>query len=642
MTKKQINHSASFTEKQSTAIPQVMDVNEQERSSVASRHFFYNDTSALKNKYNIKDKHALNQKVSEDVKEAMEQLRAAPFPGKIDSSYLKHIHKCLFSKAFEWAGQTREKPFQFADGSLAFTPIIKKKEFQSTFAPSEQIEEGLKNLDQVLAEKDYLKNLSHEEFVQHAAGLMINLQHMHPFREGNSYAIQVFVEKLGQAVGHPLDFSLVTKKRKMLANVEAIDKGNPEPMKHLLEDISNPQKVRILNEFTNEMENLGLDKNNYGPVIVAQDGHTYHGTYRGSGQEGFMIDANGTLILGNKKDLSPKQLKELKIGDTCSFTAPFPQKSQKILIPEQILAPLSQKEIVDKIQNDLLIQERKKEIVDLCKIVYGKSHVLEETLRKIDANPNTRSEFLGQIDESIRSISKLSGFEICGVKNRARTRAEQNISSLEINLCLYINSVIDLERNIIKDHFAEQRRCNKSVEMPSQQIKGLFSLSKEQQQEALSTSPGLEAQVKEYFQKFSERLSPSEHEAIKQKDYTRLAESLDVSTNQAEQIAKFFKQTEAISDVIRQHNREMGRHIERGLRQPIMERNKEKYTKQDRAPKQQGRQHKVGYVAWGDSGETSGEKITTPTKAENVAKSTNKEKTLEEQGQHHRAKSMAI
>ncbi|WP_455465811.1 BID domain-containing T4SS effector [Bartonella sp. B39] len=550
MKKKRASYSVSLREEKKTAIPKAIYTPSRVKDITALENFFYTGHTVLKNKYGIKELYAFKKQCAHDVKRAKEGLHQESLPKRFDFTYLKHIHYSLFKDTFEWAGQSREVPFKFADGTTAYAPSLKKKEFTKPFAVGKEIQQKLDEMDKTLAEKNNLKDLTREEFIEHTAKIMVDLHHAYPFRAGNTTAIQFFIEKLGQAAGHPLDFSLVTKKREELVHTEAMNNGSIEPMKHLLEDISNPQKVHILNEFTNEMEKLGLDKNNYGPVIVAQDGHTYHGTYRGSGQEGFMIDANGTLVLGNKKDLSPKQLKGLKIGDTCSFTAPFPQKSQKILIPEQILAPLSQKEIVDKIQNDLLIQERKKEIVDLCKIVYGKSHVLEETLRKIDANPNTRSEFLGQIDESIKSISKLSGFEICGVKNRARTRAEQNISSLEINLCLYINSVIDLERNIIKDHFAEQKRCNKSVEMPSQQIKGLFSLSKEQQQEALSTAPGLEAKVKEYFQKFSERLSPSEHEAIKQKDYTRLAESLDVSTNQAEQIAKFFKQTAKINGSI--------------------------------------------------------------------------------------------
>ncbi|WP_455479177.1 BID domain-containing T4SS effector [Bartonella sp. B23] len=628
MTKDQTNHFTSLTEEQLTEIPQAIDVNKQERSSVAPRNFFYNDTPVLKNKYNIKNNRVLNQKVSEDTREAIKKLHTAPLPEKIDSSYLKHIHKCLFSKAFEWAGQTREAPFQFADGSLAFTPIIKRKEFRNAFASGGQIEEGLKNLDHVLAENNYLKNLSREEFVQHAAGLTINLQHMHPFRKGNTPTIQAFVEKLGQAAGHNLDFSLVTKKRKMFASVEAIDNGNPDPMKHLLEDISNPQKVLILREFIDEMKKLDLSENNYGSVIAAQDGHAYHGTYRGSGQHGFMMDVNGTLVLGNKKDLSPNQLNGLKIGDALSFTAPFSQRSQKILIPEKILPPLSQKEIVDKIQSDSLIQERKKEIANLCKIVYGKSHILGEMLRKIDANPNIRSEFLEQFHESARSIFKLSGFEICGVKNRARARAERNIPSLEVEICLYVNSVIDLERRILKDHFAEQRRCDKSVEMPNQQMRELFSLSKEQQQKALSTSPGLRTQGQAYFQKLSERLSPGEHKAIQQKDYTKLAESLDVSVNQAEQIAEIFIQTKATSDVIQQYDREVKRHIERGLHQPIMERNKEKSIKQNNAPEQQIRRYKVGHVEWDNGSKKSIGISTSPTKTGNVVEFSKKKQTI--------------
>ncbi|WP_455479180.1 BID domain-containing T4SS effector [Bartonella sp. B23] len=551
MKKKRASYSVSFKEEKKAVIPEVINTLNRTQEITELDNFFYSEHAVLKNKHGIKELYAFKKQCAHDVEKAQELLRKEPLPKRFDFTYLKHIHYSLFKDTFEWAGQSREIPFKFADGTTACAPSLKKKEFTKPFAGGKEIQQKLDEMDNTLAEKNNLKDLTREEFIEHIAKIMVNLHHAYPFRAGNTPTIQAFVEKLGQAAGHNLDFSLVTKKREEFVHTQAMNNGTIDPMKHLLEDISNPQKVLILREFIDEMKKLDLGKNNYGSVIVAQDGHAYHGTYRGSGQHGFMMDVNGTLVLGNKKDLSPNQLNGLKIGDALSFTAPFSQRSQKILIPEKILPPLSQKEIVDKIQSDSLIQERKKEIADLCKIVYGKSHILGENLRKIDANPNIRSEFLEQIHESVRSIAKLSGFEICGVKNRARARAEQSISSLEVDVCLYVNSVIDLERRILKDHFAEQRRCDKSVEMPNQQMRELFSLSKEQQQKALSTSPGLESHVKEYFQKLSERLSPSEHKAIQQKDYTKLAESLDVSVNQAEQIAKLFKQTAKINNSIK-------------------------------------------------------------------------------------------
>lgn len=87
---------------------------------------------------------------------------------------------------------------------------------------------------------------------------MIDSHHLHSFKEGNRRRKKLFVEKFGQAVRHKLDFSLVSKKRKNFDHVADMKRGNPEPMKHLLEDISHPDKLLILQKFTNSIKKLGM------------------------------------------------------------------------------------------------------------------------------------------------------------------------------------------------------------------------------------------------------------------------------------------------------------------------------------------------------------------------------------------------
>ncbi|WP_455481741.1 Fic family protein [Bartonella sp. B35(2025)] len=287
----------------------------------------------------------------------MVNLYKEPLPDKIDSSYLKYIHQCLFQHTFEWAGQTRDKPFTFMDGSVAVASIMKKREFTAPFAVGKKVEEGLNNLDKMLADKNYLQDSTREEFVKYAAEMMISLHHTHPFREGNRRTQRVFFERLAESVGYKLNFSLATKKRKMFANVAAMEYGDSEPMQHLLEDISHPEKVLLLNEFTNYMREIGLDEKNYRLSVVAKEGCLYSSTYRGSGLNGFMIDVNGIFVIGNKQDLTPEQLKTLKIGDHISFTAPMAKDVQQMLIPEEKIAPLKKEEIVDRVQDDVFVQE---------------------------------------------------------------------------------------------------------------------------------------------------------------------------------------------------------------------------------------------------------------------------------------------
>ncbi|WP_273758620.1 BID domain-containing T4SS effector [Bartonella sp. AU55XJBT] len=674
-----------------------------------AQNFFYPNSKVLKNKYRIKDKEILKERCCDDVKKEIIKLRQEPPPEQFDTAYLKYLHHRLFSRAFEWAGQTRQAPFTFEDSTVASMPILKRKEFTKPFAIGRKIQEGLEKLDKTLAEKKNLQGLSREEFVEHAAEIMIDLHHLHPFREGNRRTKRLFVEKLAQAAGHELDFSVVSKKRKDFVRAAAMERGDPEPMKHLLEDISNPEKLLILQEFTNSMRKLGMGERNYYLAVVAKEGETYHGTYRGCGANGFMMDAQGTLILGNKKDLTPEQIQTLtsgetfsftaskaqspqktqqktqpntllseekrashthdeiteknrdtpsiptkrrenahfalwvaphalqnnveiisqslqekeqraqsassmsqtqkdfqetilqtnktatndqvsvqmtketgsdhqerakqrpqkvmaywdtgtktkeertpepmqtlNMGDALSFTAPSAQHQQEVLIPAKKIAPLTSNEMATRIKNNTSLQARRTEIETLCQIIYGNRHILQERIERIHENQREGEQLTDQIATSPQSIAQLSGSNRFGIKNNARTKAEANIFPLCRAIECYIDIFKQAERDILHDHHAKQRRSEQSVAMPKVWMQNLLSLPKEQQQATLSNSPQLRAEIKNYIKKINERLSSSEHEAIKENNPEKLAKSLGTSAIKAKEILAIVKQTKEI------------------------------------------------------------------------------------------------
>ncbi|EJF76215.1 BID domain-containing T4SS effector [Bartonella alsatica] len=546
MKKTQAGQSASMMEEKLQEQHGAAKTEPQKKANVTSENFFYPQSKVLKNKYNIKEQKVLNEQCAHDVAQEMIKLYQEPLPEKIDSSYLKHIHQRLFRHTFEWAGHTRDTSFTFKDGTVASQSEIKRKEFKTPFASSKKVREGLKNLDQVLSETNYLKGLTRKEFVEYTTGLMINLHHMHPFREGNRRTQRMFFEKLAQSAGHNLDFSLVPRKRKLFVNVEAIDHGNPEPMKHLLEDISNPEKVLVLKEFTNAMRELGLDERNYRFAVAAKDGQTYDGIYRGAGDNGFMIDVKGTFIVGNKKHLSPEQIKTLKIGDRISFTAPMAEDLQQTLIPGEKVPSLTREEIAERVQNSPLVQRCRKDIETLCKIVYGNPHILQQKLSEIDI-PITLEDiskgerFARQIEESPQSIRRLRGIGIGSLKSGARLHAEVNVLPLSHAIFDYVHFIRLEEKDILEKHHAEQRRCEKSIEIPGEWMQNLCSLPKEQQQEILSQSPELRAEINTYMRQLQERLSLNERRALRLNNYEELAKSIGTSVNHAKKITEIAK-----------------------------------------------------------------------------------------------------
>ncbi|WP_375623708.1 BID domain-containing T4SS effector [Bartonella sp. TT119HLJHH] len=521
---------------------------ETEENKTIHRNFFYPNSITLKNKYGIKDYGKLKVQCAHDTTKAIIHLRQEAPPQKLTSTYLQYIHHTLFKNTFEWAGQTREKPFTFEDGTVAYMPMMKKDGI--SFASAKQIQEGLENLDKILAETNSLKGLTRETFIEHVTEMLIQLNYTHPFREGNGRTQRTFFEKLGQVAGHTLDFSLVTEKRMNLASIASLKHNDKEEMKHLLEDISNPEKILILKEFMDNMKHIGFESLHNYLIITAKEGHTYKGFYRGCGPNGFMLDANGIFILGNKKDLTPEQIQTLKIGDALSFTAPKIQNQQEVLIPAQTIAPLTSNEIATRIKNNASIQARKQEIETLCQIIYGNRHILQERIEMIHENHTEGEQLTYQIATSPQSISKLSGSNVFGIKNNARAHAEANILPLCRAIDRYINISKQTERDILHTHHVKQRRCEQSVEMPKAWMKNLLSVSKAQQQETLSNSPELRGEIRAYIKKINERLSSSEHEAIKEHNPENLAKSLGTSTVKAKEIMEIIKQIKEIEQHI--------------------------------------------------------------------------------------------
>ncbi|VEJ45902.1 Probable adenosine monophosphate-protein transferase fic [Bartonella vinsonii] len=553
---------------------------ENQEKNISPRNFIYTNSVTLKNKYGITDYGKLQMQCAHDSAKAIINLRQEAPPQKLTSAYLLYIHHTLFKNTFEWAGKTREKPFTFKDGTVACMPEMKKANI--SFASGKKVQEGLENLDRTLTEKNNFKGLSREAFVENAAEMMIQLNYTHPFREGNGRTQRMFFEKLAEVAGHKLDFSLITQERMNLASIVSVKSGDSEPMKHLFDDISNPEKTLILKEFIDHMKKIGVENMKERLVLTAKEEETYTGFYRGGGANGFMIDVKGTFIIGDKKHLAPEQLKTLKIGDAMTFTVPKAQDLQQILIPAEKIAPLTKEEIIERIKKDTSIQARKQTIEVLCKIVYGNPHILEEKLEKIHEDPLEGEKLACQIIKFPKSISKLAGINISGIINNRRAHAKENIFPLCIAIDRYADTFKQVEQDILRDHYAKQKRCEQLVEIPREWIKDLCTLSKEQQQKTLSQSLELREEIRAYSRKINARLSPSEHEAIKEKDYERLAQIIGTSVNKAQEIAKIVQSVKEIRQSIPEREfscRTFEEHSGQNLLQTIKENSYEKYIK---------------------------------------------------------------
>ncbi|WP_273760268.1 BID domain-containing T4SS effector [Bartonella sp. ML70XJBT.G] len=506
-------------------------------STPSPHHYVYPKTTTLKNKYGIKDLKSFLEKCSHDTAQAMGDLRKEPLPEYFDSAYLCHIHKQLFHNTFEWAGHPRHIPFTFADGTTAAMPEMKRTGWEHPFAIGDEVQEGLQRLEQTLAEKDNLRGLTREEFNTEAIDLFNALNQIHPFREGNGRTQRVFFENLSLAAGHQLDFSLVTKERMMLASVAVAEKGDLEPMQHLFEDISNPEKIGLLQEFMGNMKALGRNVSDR-PVMVAKEGKTYTGTYRGAGFNSFAFNVKGAYIIGNKEHLTPEQLKTLQPGDKFTFTAPKGRDLENTLIPKETLAPLTKSEMVELIAEDACVQTSRKQLKQLSKTVYGSSKKCDDKMIAIIKNPSCGQHIANQIEQVPHSVAPLAGFSLCGLQSHTRANAKNHVELLCAAIMNFTHAVQHAEKEITQEHQREQNRRATAVEKPSQSLQDVLALPKELQQEALASNPSLQKELSNFTKSVNARLSAQEHRAIKNGDHEALAQALGTSVNKAQEITQ--------------------------------------------------------------------------------------------------------
>ncbi|WP_455479158.1 BID domain-containing T4SS effector [Bartonella sp. B23] len=464
---------------------------------VPSPHnYVYPGTSTLKNKYGIQDPVVLMDAYARNVGERMARLREEPMPESFDSSYLCYIHKKLFFSLFEWAGQLRNVPFTFLDGTVAAMPEMVDSEWGNAFANGDEIHENLQKLDQTLFEKDNLRGLSRKEFADQAAKLFASLHHTCPFRVGNGCTQELFFENLAKMAGHQLDFSLAPQEDIKIACIKAKEKGDLEPLKSLFEHISNPERISRKQSRTETQQ---------------------------------------------KRHVGSEQQKTLKNENEDIFMTQKTESLSGVLIPGKKLPPLMKTEINTMVEVDPNVRASQKKIQALSKTVYGSSKTLNKKIAQISTNlinpSSTAYKLSNQIKSAPSSIAKLAGINFCGLKNSRRKMAERSVKALTDEIVNFSLTVRHIQKEIIKDHQNEQRRCAKEIRMPSSNLQDLFTLPKEMQRKALEQSAVLSEELNTFVIALHNRLSTDEQKTIKKEDYKKLAKMMNLSEEKAQQIA---------------------------------------------------------------------------------------------------------
>jgi cell filamentation protein len=220
------------------------------------------------------------------------ELIERPIIGSFDFKHLQRIHKFLFQDVYGWAGETRTTPLakQAYDGD--FKGITR---FSDPLRIHEEATDLLK-----LPNLNTLASFDAKSFAELMATYLVRLNNIHPFREGNGRTQRAFFKTLATHCGHDFAWDVVSRERNVAVSVEGA-RNNLEPMKRLLVEISDPDRVRALRKAIGFLKTSGTVPWNNLYIATTQKGQTYKGKLVGAAEPDFMMRVRASIV-GNKKD----------------------------------------------------------------------------------------------------------------------------------------------------------------------------------------------------------------------------------------------------------------------------------------------------------------------------------------------------
>jgi|GEM_PF-1192286 len=189
---------------------------------------------------------------------------------------LKKLHHHVFQDIYEWAGKERTTDVRVTvDDRGAAVPGARPHLIESS------IDAEFKKL----AAENYLRNLSPEEFSKKAAKYLCEINAIHPFRDGNGRAQQLFLKALGREAGHRIDISRIDPEDFNKARAHGIN-VNYGPMAAL---ISQTIVGRDVNVERNDQSRVHLPR-----FAAAELGYAVE--ERGNSDNRFILKRDGEIL----------------------------------------------------------------------------------------------------------------------------------------------------------------------------------------------------------------------------------------------------------------------------------------------------------------------------------------------------------
>ena len=160
-----------------------------------------------------------------------------------NKEYFLSIHKYLFQDIYPWAGTIREVDL-FKDNSA--------------FAPARFLDGSLNDFFDNLKRDSFLSGFNTEEVSELASYYMLELNFIHPFREGNGRTKRHFMTQLVKGAGYDLGLDRIRPEELVMADIIAFDdneagiKTNPSYFKNVIKTALKPSNKQIIKSTQSE------------------------------------------------------------------------------------------------------------------------------------------------------------------------------------------------------------------------------------------------------------------------------------------------------------------------------------------------------------------------------------------------------
>lgn len=197
--------------------------------------YVYPNTEVLKNKFGIRDSERLLEIEKTITLGAWQDIREGKIKIKktFDYKHLKSLHKELFKDLYDWAGKER-------------TVDISKP--GTLFCRAMFIEEEAKRIFNNLKKDNFLKDIKDKsKFSEKLGQLFLDINMLHPFREGNGRSQRLFIGDLAKENGYYLEWANISKEEMIQIskndNVKEVAKIFKENLKEVNQDLKTQNQL---------------------------------------------------------------------------------------------------------------------------------------------------------------------------------------------------------------------------------------------------------------------------------------------------------------------------------------------------------------------------------------------------------------